>query len=87
MPAPWYRPFKKAFRSFCYLLAHTLVAVTIIAVIEAIRAVIEWFGNPKLFDFLPLRYIFDAVDVSILTVFLIFGTAEAIREFKGDENE
>jgi hypothetical protein len=84
---PWYYPFKKAFRSGCYLVAHALVAFLIIGLSEAIKRALLWDGDPKLFDFVPLRYIFDAVDIGILAVFLIFGTIEAIRVFRENEDD
>ncbi|MBV1705540.1 MAG: hypothetical protein KGI57_08810 [Hyphomicrobiales bacterium] len=87
MRAPWYRPFQRAFRATCYLVAHTLVALVIIAIVEVIRHAINAFGDPRLLDFLPLSYIFDAVDIAQLLVFLIFGTREAIREFRGEPDE
>lgn len=87
MAAPWYRPFKKAFRSGCYLVAHAMVAFLIIGLSEAIKRVLLWDGDPELFDLVPLRYIFDAVDIGILAVFLFFGTKEAIQVFRENEDE
>jgi hypothetical protein len=87
MPAPWSRPFKKAFRSGCYLVAHAMVAILIIGLIAAIKRALMWDGDPKLFDFFPLRYIFDAADIGILAVFLIFGTIEAIQVFRENDDE
>jgi hypothetical protein len=87
MPAPWYRPFKKAFRSGCYLVAHAMIGLLIVGLFAAIQRAIMWDGDPKLFDFFPLRYIFDAVDIGILAVFLTFGTIEAIQVFRENDDE
>jgi hypothetical protein len=87
MHAPWYRPFRKAFRSGCYLAAHAVEAFLIIGLIAAIQRALIWDGDPRLFDVVPLRYPFDAVDIGILAAFLIFGTREAMHAFRGDEDE
>lgn len=86
MAAPWYRPFKNAFRSGCYLLAHALVAIMLIGLIAIVKWILVEAGDPKLFDFCPLRYIFDAVDVAVLCVFLVFGIREAIKVFRENED-
>ena len=39
-------------------------------------------GDPKLFDRIPVKYIFDAMDVFVLVVFVVFGTAEAYVVFQ-----
>jgi hypothetical protein len=87
MPAPLQRPFKKAFRLGAYLLAHTLVALLLIAIIEVIRHILVYLGDPELFDLCPLRYIFDLMDGAILVVFLVFGTLEAIEVFKENDDD
>jgi hypothetical protein len=84
--SPWYKPFHRSFRAACYLVSHALVAIIIIALITLIQRVLIADGNPLLFDVCPLRYIFDAVDVTILGVFMWFGTLEAIETFKGHEH-
>jgi hypothetical protein len=38
--------------------------------------------NPVFFGVLPLKWLFQAIDVSILALFVIFGTIEAYRAFK-----
>jgi hypothetical protein len=64
-----------------------VVAILIIGLIAAIKRALMWDGDPKLFDFFPLRYIFDAADIGILAVFLIFGTIEAIQVFRENDDE
>ena len=87
MRSPWYRPFRRAIWPACYLIAHAVVAILLIGVITLVQHVLRLDGDPKLFDVIPLRYIFDVVDVAILVLFLIFGTLEGVQVFKetGDE--
>jgi hypothetical protein len=52
----------------------------------AVVALIQWLvlkvGDPKLFDVVPLRYIFDGMDVGILFAFVVLGTIEAVMVFR-----
>ncbi len=85
VPAPWYVAFIKAWRIGCYVAAHLFVAVLLIGTIYAIQYCILLIGDPKLFDIIPLRFIFDGMDLGILAAFLIFGTYEAILVFGASE--
>ena len=82
MTNPWYTPFHKALRLGAYIASHTLVALLLIGVVSLIQWVVLTAGDIKLFEVLPLRYIFDAMDLGILVVFLVFGTLEAIWVFR-----
>ena len=74
MTAPWQRHFHKAARSGAYLLAHLLVSMVIVAMCAI--------------DAVPLRYVFDAIGLGILVMFLVFGTREAWPAFAEDlEND
>jgi hypothetical protein len=63
---------------------HVLVAAVLIGAIYAIQLLLRYAGDPKLFDWIPVRYIFDAMDAGILVAFTAFGTLEAIRAFRGN---
>lgn len=78
------QPFIKAWRVGCFLLAHLLVTLGLIAVIEVVRWALSRLDDPKLFDFIPLRYVFDAMDMGILIVFLIMGTFHAVAVFRAE---
>jgi hypothetical protein len=54
------------------------VAVVLVGAIEFIQKLILRLGDPKLFDIVPLRYIFDGMDLA----FLVIGTLEAIAVFR-----
>lgn len=82
MAEPWYSAFQKAFRTGAYIVAHVIVAVVLIGAVELVQELILKVGDPKLFDIVPLRYIFDGMDLGILLAFLVIGTLEAIDVFK-----
>jgi O-antigen ligase len=79
----WYAPFIKAVRAGTYLAAHVIVASTLISAIYVVQLLLIYVGDPKLFDLVPIRFIFDAMDGFILIAFVAFGTIEAIRVFQG----
>jgi len=79
----WYEAFTTAWRWGSFIAAHALVALLLIAVVFAIQRALLLVGDPKLFDTVPIRYIFDGMDLGILVAFLVLGTMEAIRVFKG----
>jgi len=58
------------------------LAIVIIVLISLVRAALNWLGEPKLFDWIPLSYVFDAMDATALAVFITFGVVEAIRVFR-----
>jgi hypothetical protein len=83
---PWYSAFETAWRWGSYIAAHALVACVLIGAIELIQLLILRAGDPKLFDIVPLRYIFDGMDLAILLAFLVVGTIEAVRVFREDHS-
>ena len=53
--------------------------------ITAIEIVAGWLhrtGDPKLWEWVPVLYLFDTMDLAILIAFIWYGTAEAIRAFR-----
>jgi hypothetical protein len=78
----WYAPLVKAGRAGVYFFAHVLLASALIGVIYLIQLLLVTIGDPKLFDWIPLRYIFDAMDIGILAAFILFGIIEAYLVFK-----
>jgi hypothetical protein len=82
VPKPWYSAFETAWRWGSYIAAHAVVAMILIGAIELIQGLILRVGDPKLFDIVPLRYIFDGMDLAILLAFLVLGTLEAVAVFR-----
>jgi hypothetical protein len=92
MPAPWHRPFRRAFRAACYLLAHALVALWAMSLIAIVQTAAGLLGRPfgprlTLFDVLPVSYILDAGDLAILIVLIFFGTIEAVKVLRESDDE
>jgi hypothetical protein len=85
--AKWRHSFGKAFRWGSFVCAHALVALVLIVAILGIQELLIWVGDPKLFDRVPLRYVFDLMDVGILVTFLFFGTLEGVRVFRENDHE
>lgn len=81
--APWYSAFQTAWRWGSFILAHALIVL--LAAIVLVQRLVLQAGDPKLFDRVPLRYIFDGMDLAILVAFLVLGTLEAVMVFKRPE--
>ena len=86
MDEDWRTPYSRALRALSYLAAHALVAVAMIVLIELVQSVLAMFGEPRLFGILPIRYIFDFADLVLLVEFLVLGTREAVRQFRGGDH-
>jgi len=69
------------------LVAHFVVACLFIGIIFAIQSLLIVFGDPKLLDAVPLRYIFDGMDGGILVAFVILGTLDAVRVFRINDDD
>ena len=80
---PWYSAFETAWRWGSFIAAHALVAMLLLGVVALLQRLVLLLGDPKLFDKIPLRYIFDGMDLGILLAFVIIGTVEAVTVFRG----
>jgi hypothetical protein len=81
-PPKWYAPLIKAVRAAAFFVAHALLATLVIGLISAVRWVLRYLGEPMLFGWIPLGYIFDAMDAATLLVFIPFAIIEAVRVFR-----
>jgi hypothetical protein len=77
-----YSAFETAWRWGSFIAAHALVAMVLLAVVALLQWLVLRLGDPKLFDVIPLRYIFDGMDLGILVAFVVLGTVEAVIVFK-----
>lgn len=82
MAEPWYSAFETAWRWGSFIAAHALVAMLLLGVIALLQWLVLQLGDPKLFDRIPLRYVFDGMDLGILVAFVVIGTIEAVIVFK-----
>jgi hypothetical protein len=72
----------RAVRAAVFLAVHVVLALIIIAGLYAVQLGLIAIGDPKLFDIIPVRYIFDAMDVGVLIAFCLFGGMEAYLLFQ-----
>ncbi len=79
---PWHAPLTKALRAAAFFVAHTFLAILIIGLVALVKVALHWLGDPKLFEWIPLSYVFDVMDATALAVFIPFGVVEAVRVFK-----
>ena len=75
---PWHQPFTRALRLAAFLVSHTFVALLLMGAITIVRLGLARFGDPKLFDWVPIRYAFDVMETTVLIVFVLVGVAEAV---------
>ena len=78
----WYAPLITALKAAIFLAAHLLLAAGLIGAVWAIQWLLAEAGDPKLFDWIPLRYMFDVMDAGILAVFIWYGVGGAIDVFR-----
>ena len=86
MSGRWWRPWREAFYLAMDLFAHLFVALVLIGAIEGAQMALHAAGDPKLLDLVPIRYIFDAMDLALLALFFVFGTVSMYRAFKGKKD-
>ena len=82
---PWYEPLVHALRATTFLLAHTFLAFVLATIFELMNRWLAFIAGGKeilLFDRVPLRYLFDAMDTGIFLVFLWYGLLSAIKAFR-----
>jgi hypothetical protein len=81
----FFQPLFGAFRAAVMLACHLLVATIILIVIRGVEFTMHvlWADNdPLLFDQFPLRYLFHAMDVGVMVLFIVFGLIKAARAFR-----
>jgi hypothetical protein len=82
----WYRSAKKAVRWGVFILCHAVVASLLIGAVQFIQWVVVLTGDHKLFGVIPLRYVFDGMDLAILLAFVVLGTLEAVTVFREQDD-
>lgn len=77
----------RGIRAAAFIATHTFIALVLIGAIGLIHSALKGLGDPLLLDTLPLRYIFDVMDIAILAVFIIGGISEAREALHHDPDE
>jgi hypothetical protein len=58
------------------IIIHTGLAVLLIWAVWVIKENLTATGDPKLFDVIPLGYVFDAIELGIVIAFFLVGATE-----------
>jgi len=58
------------------------VTLVLIGSTRLIAAALERVGDPKVFDTVPVRYLFDLMDVVFIVIFIFGSALSAVRAFK-----
>lgn len=78
----WKFSISRGFNACIYLTIHAAVCTVFLILFTGMSYLTKILGDPRLFCLLPLKYVFDAMDVVILLLFATFGVREAIRVFR-----
>jgi hypothetical protein len=68
--------FARALQAIAFLGIHIGIAVMFIWAIWLVQISLTAVGDPRLFDVMPVRFVFDAIDVGIGLAFFLFGILE-----------
>lgn len=83
----WKEQWTRAINWASFLAAHGAVTLVWLGVFYIIGLALKWVGDPKLGDWFPIRYIFDAIDGGVLLVFVIFAIVEAGRLLQAERDD
>ena len=72
----------RTFGLVIFLICHTVITLVLILVAYAAHYLILATGDPKLFDAVPLRYLFDAMDAGLIVSYIALGTIGAFLAFR-----
>jgi hypothetical protein len=73
------------FRAAVVLFGHVALGGVLVTCIWATARYVHWLYDnkmPKLYDKIPLEWVFDTMDVGVFGLFLVWGLIEANRELK-----
>jgi hypothetical protein len=74
--------FPRALRGAVAFMTHAVLAVVIIACVLVVEKVLSVtaVGDHLIVDVVPMRYLFDLIDVAVIGVFGFYGVRDLIRE-------
>jgi len=84
---PWFGSLERAFRAALALVGHLALGLLMLGGIWVTEHWFRWLwgeAEPMLYGRVPLRYLFDTMDVAILIVFTVWGAWEAHRQLRGE---
>ena len=69
-----------------FLVCHTFISAVLILCSFGINRLLLAFGDPKLFDWVPFRYMFDAMDAGMTVSYIVLGVVGATVVFREADN-
>jgi hypothetical protein len=78
-------PIKHAIHAAVVLFCHLGIIVIILSCIRAVEIAIHYIfdqPDPLLFDKFPLRYLFHAMDLGVIVLFITYGLMDTARAFR-----
>ena len=85
--APRSKPFKRAFAAILEFSGHLFVILVLLLGFRLIEFVMHllWGPTERLFlGSLPMRYVFDVADLTLLGVLLVYGIYAVVKEYTRD---
>lgn len=79
------KPIYASAKAAVHLVCHVGIAALILVGIRLLELLISWLwksNNPLLFDLVPLKWFFHALDVGVLLVFGFYGIVSVARSFR-----
>ena len=83
---PLLKPLHKALRAAVAFVGHLALGAVLVTGIWGMELYIHYLWGerePLLFDRVPLKYLFDTVDLAVLGVFIFWGAYEANEKLRG----
>ena len=77
---------KRGGQAALVIVAHMVMAAVMLLSIWILERIVHLLwrsAEPQLFDSVPLNYLFQAMDVGVLTTFVVYGLIEAYRSYRG----
>jgi ethanolamine utilization protein EutP (predicted NTPase) len=74
--------------AICELGNHSIMVGAVLATSRVLETFIYilWGDDERiLFDYIPLKYIFDAFDLAVLSGFSVYGTIEVVKKYIGEK--
>jgi hypothetical protein len=79
-------PPQRAFRAAVAFVGHLILGLVLVTGTWIMEQFFHWLWGekePLLYGRIPLKWLFDTVDMAILGVFIVWGAVEAHRKLKG----
>jgi hypothetical protein len=82
----YHNEIRRLARAVIFLIAHAVILVVLLLCVMGVEAIMHHLGagEHKMFDKIPLSWIFDASEVGLIAAFAIAGGRQAWRRFNDE---